>query len=209
MNLLMDFAFAGDSTMTRFLAIAERRTARRTLEIPRARMMRESDGPYQRPLWRAKNLRRVDDSKSGLRAGRTVLDRLETDADERLRGVAHRLRHQDLVRLRDVLTELRRGVHFRAEHVRIADAQHASESESYAEQHVLLRYARGVVAHRRLLHLDRCADRLLHVAKDDEEAVAFDFQQDAVVLLDDRNQDSLRLVDRLEKMDDPEFGDVA
>src|SRR4051794_39915037 len=41
MNLLMVFAFAGDSTMTRFLAIVDRRTARRILKIPRARIMRE------------------------------------------------------------------------------------------------------------------------------------------------------------------------
>src|SRR3954470_6730748 len=209
MNLLMVFAFAGDSTMTRFLAIAERRTARRTLEIPRARIMREGVRPYQSASDRAKNLRRVDDSECSLSTGRALLDRLERDPDQRLRRIAHGLRHQDLVRLRNVLAELRRGVHFGAEHIGVADAQHAPEAESDAEQHVLLRHARGVVADGRLLHLDRRADRLLHVAEDDEEAVAFDLQQDPVVLLDDGDEDPLRLVDRLEKVDDPELRDVA
>src|SRR5437773_2505781 len=40
MNLLIVFAFAGDSTMTRFLAIAERPTFHADAGIPRARMMR-------------------------------------------------------------------------------------------------------------------------------------------------------------------------
>src|SRR3954466_11900013 len=158
MNLLMVFAFAGDSTMTRFLAIAVRRTARRILKIPRARIMREGPArpaalvgqaffrisadrfrPYQSAWHRAKNLRRVDDPECSLSTGRALLDRLERDPDQRLRRIAHGLRHQDLVRLRNVLAELRRGVHFGAEHIGVADAQHAPEAESDAEQHVLLR----------------------------------------------------------------------
>src|SRR4051812_50123098 len=40
MNLLIVFAFAGDSTMTRFLAIVERPTFHVDVGIPRACMMR-------------------------------------------------------------------------------------------------------------------------------------------------------------------------
>src|SRR5690242_19066413 len=128
MNLLMVFAFAGDSTMTRFLAIAARRTARRTFKIPRAQIMREGVRPYQTGCRAAKILRRVDHTEGSLSARRTVVDRFETDADERFRLIAHGLRHEDFVRLRDVLAEPRRSIHLRAEHVRIADAQHAAEA---------------------------------------------------------------------------------
>src|SRR6266568_6887297 len=38
MNLLIVFAFAGDSTMTRFLAIAAPQTGGRIVKIPRARV---------------------------------------------------------------------------------------------------------------------------------------------------------------------------
>src|SRR5436190_17886254 len=53
MNLLIVFAFAGDSTMTRFLAIAAPQTETRIVKIPRARVTRErggtiSDAPSRR-----------------------------------------------------------------------------------------------------------------------------------------------------------------
>src|SRR5437868_3739890 len=92
MNLLMVFAFAGDSTMTRFLAIAERRTARRIPKIPRARIMRESGRPYQRPLDGAKKLRAVEHAEGGLSARRK--DWLRGCAVTQLRGGRRRVTTQ-------------------------------------------------------------------------------------------------------------------
>jgi hypothetical protein len=113
--------------------------------------------------------------------------------------------NENLVGLGDILAELASGIHLSAEHVRVADAEHAPEAEPDAEKDVLLRGLPLVVALRRLLHFDRRLERLVGVAEDDQETVAIDLQQDPVVCFDDRNEDSLGFVDRLKEVDNAEL----
>src|SRR2546423_1963475 len=55
MNLLIVFAFAGDSTMTRFLAIAAPQTETRIVKIPRARVTRDRGGTISEGAGRRQN----------------------------------------------------------------------------------------------------------------------------------------------------------
>jgi len=109
----------------------------------------------------------------------------------------------------DVFAEFACGVYFGAEHVGVADSEDFAKAKADAEEDFFLVFLVGVVFFEGALHRDGAVHALGHVAENDEKAVAFDFQKDAVVILDDRDQEALGLVDRLQEMDDAEFRDVA
>ena len=59
------------------------------------------------------------------------------------------------------------------------------------------------------MHFNGGADSTVDISENDEEAVAFGFEEDAVVIIDDGDEQALGFMDGLEEMDDAEFFDVS
>ena len=124
-------------------------------------------------------------------------------------GGLHGFGDEDFPGLGGVFAELAGGVDFRAKDIVVADAEDGAVADANALQDVLLRGLAGVVELGGALHVDGALEGAGDGAEDDEHAVAFDLEKDAVVAVHAGGEDALGLIDDLEEVDDAELGDVA
>jgi hypothetical protein len=117
--------------------------------------------------------------------------------------------YEDLAALGRVLAELARDVDLVAEDVLVAHLEDLAEPDATAEDDLLLGGASRVDALTHLLHRDRAANGLVRLLEQDQKAVGFDLDDDAVVLLDDGEKQPLLLEHDLQEVNDAEFGDLA
>ena len=74
------------------------------------------------------------------------------------------------------------------------------ETEADTQAEPFLVFPRRVVSLTDALHGIGAIDRFGDIAEDDQHAVAFDLEQDTVVGIDARREQTLRLVDHLQEM---------
>ena len=108
-----------------------------------------------------------------------------------------------------VLAELAGGVDLLAVDVVVADLEDPPVPDAAAQDDLLLGNPTLVERLACALHRDCAGDRGVGLAKQDEEAVGLELDQDAVVLLDDGEEEALLLEDDLQEMDDAEAGHLA